>query len=507
MLDVIVIGYGPGAQQLIVRLKEQMDAVGQDFKYKIIEKNSLPGSFFYKFPTHKKLISNNKLYTGHPAESKFSERFDWNSIVTKEKKILARNYSSDFYPNRSLVYDMMRDVHDEYGICVNFNEECKKIVSENGTFKVITNKDEYFSKVVVVATGYKPYMPDKILGIEIATPYEKMKNSSYYRDKSVFIIGKGNSGLECAKDIMNEANMILLGSPSSIKFAYQSHYVGNPRITNCVPIENYQLKSMSAMLDCKIQKIEKCKTGAINVYVKYMHANEEEEVITVDEVICATGFKPNLPSVEPEISKFANGYPEIDGNFCSRHIDNLYFAGAITHGLDYKKHSSSGFIHGFRYNSMALADLLCEKVFSISVSENIKENSIKDIIFEIINNDAGIYLQPGFLGVSLLYKEGKMLNCGYQTIEAFKELEVKDGIKLLLTLEYGNINDFSDVLSIPRNPGEPEASAHIHPVIRIKGISKTDEVILEENLFNNFKISKKNQAIIEELEKLIVSCN
>lgn len=499
MLDLIVIGYGPGSQQLIVRLKERMAVLGKNLSYIVIEKNTLPGSSFYKFPVHKKLISNNKLYTGKPAKSKFSERFDWNSIITEEKNILGRNYSQDFYPDSSTIYEMMRDIHEEYEINVNFKEDCKEVIKEEEIFNVITDKGEYESRAVVVATGYKPHIPNNIQGIELAVPYEKMKHSSYYRDKKVFIIGKGNSGLECAKDIMNEANMILLGSPSSMKFAYQSHYVGNARIVNSVSIENYQLKSMSAILDCKIQKLESDEMGKINVFVKYMHANDEDEVICVDEVICATGFKPNMPNIKPEIGRMSGAFPEIEGNFCSKQIKNLYFAGALTHGLDYKQHSSSGFIHGFRYNSLALADILLEDVFNTDASEKVTDGDLKEYIFDILNNDPGIYLQPGFLGACLRIKDREVFNCSYKTVEFFKSSKLNCDTELLLTLEYGNIDDFSNILSIPRVPGSPEASAHIHPIIRVKDEDGIKNIELEENLFNDFKAAMNNQQIVQDI--------
>ena len=41
-------------------------------------------------------------------------------------------------------------------------------------------------------------------------------------------------------------------------------------------------------------------------------------------------------------------YPLIDYDYRSSLVDGLYFAGTITHSLDYRR-SAGGFIHGFRY--------------------------------------------------------------------------------------------------------------------------------------------------------------
>ena len=41
-------------------------------------------------------------------------------------------------------------------------------------------------------------------------------------------------------------------------------------------------------------------------------------------------------------------YPQIDHSYESIDYPGLYYAGTVTHSLDYRK-SAGGFIHGFRY--------------------------------------------------------------------------------------------------------------------------------------------------------------
>jgi folate-dependent tRNA-U54 methylase TrmFO/GidA len=53
-------------------------------------------------------------------------------------------------------------------------------------------------------------------------------------------------------------------------------------------------------------------------------------------------------------------FPLMKGNFESKKSDNLFFAGTITHILDLYS-AASGFIHGFRYNSVILAKYLAFK--------------------------------------------------------------------------------------------------------------------------------------------------
>ena len=45
-----------------------------------------------------------------------------------------------------------------------------------------------------------------------------------------------------------------------------------------------------------------------------------------------------------------NKFPVITPDYMSVSAPNMYFAGGLTHSLDFRK-SSGGFIHGFRYMS------------------------------------------------------------------------------------------------------------------------------------------------------------
>lgn len=71
MLDLIIIGYGPGSQQLIVNLLDKCQKYKKILNYKIIESGNIPGISFSKYPVHKELISNNKLYTGKDPKSEY----------------------------------------------------------------------------------------------------------------------------------------------------------------------------------------------------------------------------------------------------------------------------------------------------------------------------------------------------------------------------------------------------------------------------------------------------
>jgi thioredoxin reductase len=504
-LDIAIVGAGPGGVQLALTLGEIKQRTGADFSYRIVEKESEPGSFFRRFPVHGQLISNNKLYSGRDAKSRFSERFDWNSLITDDREILTRHYSQEFYPRREVIGSMLKDLCARYRVPVDYNVAVTGMVQDaDGSFLLETDHDPIRARYAVVATGLKP-ATCAIPGIEHATPYAEMQPAHHYRDKRVLIIGKGNSGFECAKDILNEAASIMVASPSPVRLAYQTHYVGSVRNTNSVLIENYQLKHNAAILDCEIMSIERI-AGTYHVDVAYKHADGETESLEFDAVIAATGFTGNFDFLDPTIkpATLYGKFPDIDGAFQCRGVHGLYFCGALTHGPDYRSFSSSGFIHGFRYNSMILARHLAEKLGAVDARARIAPDEFSGHVLQELEEDAGIYLQPGYLGRCYLRSgNGIWVDLGHQTRRWFEAKEVSDAVLLLATLEYGDIHAYPDMLRIPRHPGDPDQSVHLHPVLRARTAEGAQEVHLEESLLNRFFGIPRNH---QRLESFVASC-
>jgi thioredoxin reductase len=499
-LDIAIIGAGPGGIQLALTLGEIKKRAGVEFSYRIIEKESEPGSFFRRFPVHGQLISNNKLYSGRDPTSRFSERFDWNSLITQEREILTRHYSEDFYPRRDVIREMLKDLCARYQVPVDYNLPVRKVAREQaGDFVIETDASVIRARCAVIASGLKPFTPS-IQGIEHATPYAEMRPAREYRDMRVLIIGKGNSGFECAKDILNEAAIIMIASPSPVRLAYQTHYVGSVRATNIVHVENYQLKHNAAILDCDILSIERI-ADTYRVKVAYKHAQGEIESLEFDAVIAATGFTGNFDFLDPALrpASLHDKFPDIDGIFRCRGVDGLYFCGALTHGPDYRSFSSSGFIHGFRYNSMILARHLAERLGAVEARARIAPDELSGNVLREFEEDAGIYLQPGHIGRCYLHSgNGIWIDLGHQTRRWFEDEPVTDDLLLLATLEYGDIDAFPEVLRIPRYPGNPEQSVHLHPVLRARACGGAREIHLAESLLNRFVGIPANQQRVED---------
>lgn len=506
-VDILIIGAGPGGLQVALTLSELRERTQGNFTYAVVDRASTPGSFFLQYPVHGRLISNNKLYTGQDPRSRFSERYDWNSLVTDDRAVLARDYSREFYPPREIIPRMLAALCERYAVPVEYECAIDGIERREDRFVVSAGEREISARFLVVATGLKAARP-AIPGIELATPYAAMKPKEHYRDRRTLIIGKGNSGMECGLDIMNEASMIMIASPSPARLAFRTHYVGSIRMTNAVLLENYQLKSQAALLDCDVLSITH-DGRAFQVDVAYRHAEGERETLTFDEVIAATGFTGELDLLDDAfpIRRLHGKFPDIDGTFESRDVPSLYFAGALTHGPDYRSYSSSGFIHGFRYNSMILARHLAASLGAVEPPPRIDRQAFVEHLFDELENDAGIYLQPGYVG--LYYErpaEGDWKALGYRTCRWFDEQPPqRDVTQLLITLEYADIAAFPDPLMIPRRPGNPDESVHIHPVVRVREGKSSSRVNLEENLLNRYRDMPSARAILERIVPVAAS--
>jgi thioredoxin reductase len=502
-VDVLIIGAGPGGLQVALTLGEIQKRNGVPFSYLVADRASSPGSFFERYPVHGRLISNNKLYSGEDPRGRFSERFDWNSLITDDRAVLARDYSREFYPRRELVPQMLAALCERHGLPVVYDFEIDSLCCRDGLFIAASGDRALAARFLVVATGLKPAKVS-IPGIDLATPYAEMKAKEHYRDRRTLIIGKGNSGMECGLDIVNEASVIMLASPSPARLAFRTHYVGSIRMTNAMLIENYQLKSQAALLDCQILEIRR-DGNEFAVDVAYMHADGERETLNFDEIIAATGFTGQLDLLDEAfpIRRLHGKFPDLDGNFESRDVPGLYFAGALTHGRDYRSHSSSGFIHGFRYNSMILARHLAERLGVREAPPVVAADRIVEHLLDDLENDAGIYLQPGYVG--LCYEraaDGNWLALGYRTCHRF-ESETPDPreLRMLVALEYSDaISTFPDPLMMQRHPGNPDESMHIHPVIRVRDGDESLCVNLEENLLNRYR---RIPSVRETLERLV----
>ena len=395
-LEYLIIGAGPAGLQLGYYLEKA------NRNYLILEGGNKAGNFFNKFPRHKKLISINKVYTGYE-DSEINLRWDWNSLLSDSEEMLFKNYSREYFPHTDDLVRYLGDFANHFNLNIKYNCQVVKIAKNNKFMVIDHNGNVYSAARLIVATGFsKPYVPE-IPGIELAENYTDVSvDPEDFANQRVLIIGKGNSGFETADNLVATASLIHIASPTPVKMAWKTKYVGHLRGINNNFLDTYQLKSQNVILNSNIEKI-KFIDGKYIVTFAYNYANEEIEDLVYDRVIVCTGFCFDNSifdeeSCQPELT-INNRYPNQTSEWESTNIKDLYFVGVLTHMRDYKK-KQSGFIHGFRYNIRALYQMLDYKYHNqqlpCQIIDCTAENLMQTII-QRVNKSSALWQQTGYL--------------------------------------------------------------------------------------------------------------
>src|SRR5205823_14466423 len=97
---------------------------------------------------------------------------------------------------------------------------------------------------------------------------------------------------ETADNLVETTAAIHLASPSPVRLAWKTHFVGHLRAVNNNVLDSYQLKSQNTIIDANIERIQR-QDGKLIVTICYTHAEGQRIHIPVDRVITCTGFRFN----------------------------------------------------------------------------------------------------------------------------------------------------------------------------------------------------------------------
>ena len=519
----LVIGAGPAGLQLAKHLQDAGRA------YAVLEAGAAPGMFFATFPRHRTLISINKTHTG-TTDPELNLRMDWNSILSGDPRLLFTRYSERYFPQADDLRGYLADYASTFDLRIHFNTRVVRISRPEGAggeFLVVSaDGGRWRAGVVVVATGVgEPYIP-QVPGIEHAEQYATMSvDPADFTDQRVLIIGKGNSALETADNLIETTAVIHVAGPHSMRLAWQSHYVGHLRAVNNNFLDTYQLKSGNAILDGEVVDITPRAEGGFAVRFSFSRANEVVKELHYDRVLCATGFRmdtsPFADDCRPALT-IKDRFAELTSAYESVNVPGLYFAGTLMQQRDFKK-STTGFIHGFRYSVRALSRILEQRGYGASwphTELSAKAETLADAVIARVNRTSALWQQFGVLADVVLLPDGAdtryleevplryALDGGLA--EPATELAT-DGLLLAVTLEYGPDHDKVDPfdISVRRtaqdNAEQAHDAAYLHPVIRVfRESALLAEHHLAENLENQWDGPASHRApLVAFLDKVL----
>ncbi len=472
--ESIILGGGPAGLQL----GHHLSRAGRS--YLILERGEGPGEFFRRYPRHRTLISTNKVYTGYD-DPEVNLRFDWNSLLSDDAQLPFKEYSTKYFPAADQMVEYLEDYAESFGLNLRCNTEIvrvSRLSPEPGSegFRLTSAQGETFTcrRLIVAAGVTRPFIPD-VPGIDEAEVYTTVSvDPKDFLNQRVLVVGKGNSAFETADNLIETTALIHVLSPNPVRLAWQTHFVGHLRAVNNNFLDTYQLKSQNAVLDASMEYIERLPDGKLAVRVRYTHAAGEVEVLVYDRVILCTGFRFDNSFFDkdcrPELT-INDRFPSLTCEWESVNVPGMYFAGTITQSRDYRK-TTSGFIHGFRYNTRALFRMLEAKDHGNAwPSREVTPtcDGVLDAMVARINRSSAMWQQYGFLhdlvvmpdngGPARYYEEMPLAYIQDGELSANSHYYT-------VTMEFGAVQ--GDPFAIARNPTAAAAqdSVFLHPVVR-----------------------------------------
>ncbi|HWS88834.1 MAG TPA: NAD(P)-binding domain-containing protein [Pyrinomonadaceae bacterium] len=486
----LIIGSGPAGLQLAYHLHK----AGRD--YVVLEAGETPGNFFTKFPRHRKLISINKVYTGQE-DPEFNMRMDWNSLLSDSEEMLFKNYSKRYFPDADVMVRYLSDFAEHYDLNVKCGVKIVNVKKDDKFRLTDADGNAYSCDRLIVATGLSPYVP-QIPGIELAEQYTEMTvDPDDFTNQRVLVLGKGNSGFETADNLVETTATIHVASPSPLKLAWKSHFVGHLRAVNNNVLETYLLKSQNGLIDGQVEEIKRREDGKYEVTFLYTRALEESRgTFVYDRVLACTGWRFDGSfldeSLQPALC-INDRFPQLTSEWESVNIKDLYFAGALMQSRDFKK-TMSAFIHGFRFNVQALGLIFEKKYHGQEWPSHVFDATAEDlrqVIIGRLNRSASLWQQPGYFCDLIVVSDGGTRARLYENmpVDYVRDSEFgQESDYYMLTLEYGP--DYPDYpLEFVRYISHDEAhlNPQLHPIIRrFNGQTQVAEHHVMEDLEGNW---------------------
>lgn len=248
-LDLVIIGAGPAGISASLAAKEA------GLNYVTIEQEDSLGGTTYHYPRNK-LVMTAPMKLPLIGEIKVRE-------ISKEE-----------------LMDIWQGILDKATPNIQFSERMEEISPIDGIFTIRTNKANYSTASVLLAIGRRG-TPRKLgaKGEEQAKVVYRLIEAEQYRGKHVLVVGGGDSALEAALDIANEAD-------THVTLSYRGKAFDRVKPKNRTRLaEAIADQRIEQLLESTVQEI-----GVDNVILKLGEERLERPNDAV--IVCAGGELP-----------------------------------------------------------------------------------------------------------------------------------------------------------------------------------------------------------------------
>lgn len=306
--EIIVIGGGPCGLSAAIALQEQ------GFSPLVIEKGNIVNAIF-KYPTHQTFFSTaDKLEIGGVP------------FVIEERK-----------PRRNQALSYYREVVKRKNLRVHSFEKVDRVEqTEDRRFKVTTDKAQYSTSFVVIATGY--YDSPNYMGVpgeDLDKVFHYFKEAHPYFDKDVVVIGGKNSAVDATLELEK------VGARVTVLYRGDDY---SPSVKPWI------LPEFQSLVNHEKVKMEfEAELKEIREKSVVYEVNGEERTIANNFVFAMTGYHPDHSFLENAgVSiDMETGKPQFNPETMETNMEGIFIAGVIAAGNNANKiFIENGRFHG-----------------------------------------------------------------------------------------------------------------------------------------------------------------
>lgn len=298
IFDLIIIGGGP------IGLACGLEAKKNGLEYLILEKGPLVNSL-YNYPLNMTFFST-------------AEKLEINDIPF---------ISNNPKPKKQEALEYYRRIATSNELRINLFEKVKSVHPNQKGYELQTQKDNYQTTNVIVATGFYD-IPNRlnIPGEEFEKVSHYYKDPHYYAGMKVAVVGASNSAVDAALEIYRkggEVTMVVRGT----EIGRRVKYWVRPDVINRI-----EEGSIKALFQSELKEI---KRNEILIQTPEGEVNLEN-----DFVLALTGYQPNLQFLKQmgiEISDDELMVPSYKSESMESNMPGIYLAGVICGGMETHK--------------------------------------------------------------------------------------------------------------------------------------------------------------------------
>lgn len=318
MVDVLIIGGGP------IGMACGIAAIKAGLTHRIIEKGCLTNSL-YHYPQGMTFFST-------------AEKLEIGNLPF---------VSTNPKPKRAEALEYYRRVAQTYDLNIQLFEEVEQVEKRDGIFHVVTSKDEYQARNVIVATGfYDIPMMMAVPGEELPKVRHYYGEPHFYSRQNVIVVGASNSSVDAALETYRKGarvTMVVRGPNISSRVKYWV----KPDIENRIASGEINAYFNSHILEISENDV-------------LIGTPDGEVLLKNDFVLALTGYRPDfdfLKRIGIHLNEENCFVPEHHPQSMESNIKGLYLAGVVCGGLnthtwfiENSRVHADQIIHSIRFN-------------------------------------------------------------------------------------------------------------------------------------------------------------